>query len=477
MLYHDLDKLLNGQIDRRSFLRRMAALGVATPAVLAFLEACQSGSGPSTGTIGPPTGVTKEYAASHPVSFNIWEFRPDIVRKSVTQFNTDFQENCTLQVLPGDYVTTELNKLLGGSPIGMVYSQSELVKFYKAGYIMPLDDLWGKDEIQKATLPTQWEAQTYQGHLLGLPYFHSVKPVLAVNTILAEKAGMKQKYPKSWPEVYTMARAAMKTGALRGPAYLPRWVPTPFEISNMWIAEVQNRGGQVFDASFNPAFDGSSEAAHVLEDWHSLYVDGVVPRSAVTITTDELIDGMASGQFLFSQQELYDFYRMNDPSRSKIAGHVAFAPYAGNDWGFFNYGLYSLINVKGRSALDTSRALRLIRFFGYQNKDNQYWVAKQWAMEENLGVGYPAVYQLPELQSFYKTWQPSEAVLGYNFQAESDKLSAHAHKLPIWNSPWYADFNAAAIVSLTSAVTGSITVAKAITTLRQKAESLIQAYK
>src|SRR5258708_4134162 len=142
MLYHDLDKLLKGQIDRRSFLRSMAALGVATPAALAFLEACESGTGQTTGTIGPPEGVTKEYAAAHPVSFNIWEFRPDIVRKSVTQFNTDFQENCTLQVLPGDYVTTELNKLLGGSPIGMVYSQSELVKFYKAAYIIPFADLW-----------------------------------------------------------------------------------------------------------------------------------------------------------------------------------------------------------------------------------------------------------------------------------------------------------------------------------------------
>ena len=39
----------------------------------------------------------------------------------------------------------------------MVYSQSELVKFYKAGFIMPLDDLWGLDEIKAATLPVQWE--------------------------------------------------------------------------------------------------------------------------------------------------------------------------------------------------------------------------------------------------------------------------------------------------------------------------------
>ena len=87
------------------------------------------------------------------------------------------------------------------------------------------------------------------------------------------------------------------------------------------------------------------------------------------------------------------------------------------------------------------------------------------------------MYQLPELQTFYKTWQPSEDVLGYNYQKESDALQSHARKLPIWNAPWYADFNAAAIVQLTSAITGSITVSKAITSLKQKADSLIQAYK
>ena len=56
----------------------------------------------------------------------------------------------------------------------------------------------------------------------------------------------------------------------------------------------------------------------------------------------KLIDGMSSGQYLDSQQELYDFYRMNDPSRSRMAGKIGFAPYAGNTWGYFNYGLYLL---------------------------------------------------------------------------------------------------------------------------------------
>lgn len=426
----------------------------------------------------PKITASADYIKNHPLYVDVWEFRPDIVQSTVSGFNGAYKENAILQVLPGDYVTTELNKILAGSRIDMVYSQSELVKFYKAGFITPLDDLWGIDEIKSATLPAQWEAQTYDGHLLGLPYFNSSKPLVAVNTQLAEKVGFKHKYPTSWPEVYAMAREAMKSGALSGPPYLPRWVPTPFEITNMWVCETLNRKGEVFDdKTFEPKFDATSEAAHVLEDWHSLYADGLVPQSSVTLTTDELIDGMSSGQYLYSQQELYDFYRMNDPSRSRMAGKIGFAPYAGNTWGYFNYGLYSLIRQKGEKAEDRLRKLRMLRYFGYQNEKGEFQAQRQWVLKENLGVGYPAVYKEPDIVAFYKTWQPSDEVLGYNFQSEAEKIKAHTAKLPIWNSPWYADFNAAAIPVLTSVITGAVAVSDGIKTLQQKAAALIDTYK
>ena len=456
-------------VSRRTFLSGAAAASLAAPAVLRSLSSA------SAATAAPDMTVTPD---SGPLNFNIWEFRPDIVQKSVDAFNAAYKENAQLQVLPGDYVTTELNKILAGSPITMVYSQSELVKFYKAGFIMPLDDLWGLDEIKAATLPVQWEAQTYDGHLLGLPYFHSAKPLVAVNTELAEKVGFKHKYPTSWPELYSMARGAMKSGKLQGAPYLPRWVPTSLEITNMWVSETINRGGKVFDdVTFAPAFDNAGEAASVLEDWHSLYVDGVVPQSSVTLTMDELIDGMSSGQYLYSQQELYDFYRMNDPSRSRMAGKIGFAPYAGNAWGYFNYGLYSLINQRDRSEEDRLRAFRMIRYFGYKDEKDRYFVQRRWVLEENLGVGYPEVYKDPEMVAFYKTWQPSEEVLGYNFQEEAERIQEHARKLPIWNSPWYADFNAAAIPVLTSVITGAVTVNDGIAQLLQNAATFIEAYR
>jgi ABC-type glycerol-3-phosphate transport system substrate-binding protein len=466
-----MNRRLGSRMNRRKFLRGAVVASVSAPAIIRSVGLS------AAGVAAPTIDVTADYVKQHPLYFNVWEFDPDIVQNSVKEFNKEYQENAVLQVLPGDYVTTELNKLIAGSPLNMVYSQSELVKFYKAGFITPLDDLWGLDEIKAATLPVQWEAQTYDGHVLGLPYFHSAKPLVAVNTALAEQVGFKHIYPKSWPELYAMAREAKKSGKLQAPPYLPRWVPTSLEITNMWIVETQNRGGHVFDdKSFAPMFDASTEAAHVLEDWHSLYVDGVVPKSAVTVTMDELIDGMASGQYLYSQQELYDFYRMNDPSRSRMAGKIGFAPYAGNPWGYFNYGLYSLIAQKNQSAVDRLRALRLIRFFGYQNKESQFWVQRQWVLRENLGIGYPSVYNDPDVVAFYKTWQPSADVLGYDFQKEAEAIQANAHKLPIWNSPWYADFNAAAIPILTSIITGAVPVKDGVAQLRKQVETLIDTY-
>ncbi len=465
-----MSKRFRKEISRRTFLSGAAATSLAAPAILRSTR--------SLAAAAPTITATPEHNKANPLYINIWEFEPDIVRSTVNAFNKAYQENAILQVLPGDYVTTELNKILAGSPIDMVYSQSELVKFYKAGFITPLDDLWGIDEIKAATLPVQWEAQTYEGHLLGLPYFHSAKPLVAVNTELAEKVGFKHKYPTSWPELYAMARQAKKSGKLPGPAYLPRWVPTSLEITNMWVVETMNRGGEVFDnTTFAPKFDATTEAAHVLEDWHSLYVDGVVPQSSVTLTLDELIDGMSSGQYLYSQQELYDFYRMNDRSRSRAAGKIGFAPYAGSTWGYFNYGLYSLINRRGRTADDRLRALRMICYFGFQNEKGEFQAQRQWVLKENLGVGYPSIYKEPDVVAFYKTWQPGEDVLGYNFQAEAEKIQSHAAKLPIWNSPWYADFNAATIPMLTGVITGAIPVKDGITKMLDNVSQLIDTYK
>lgn len=461
---------VRGKITRRRFLSGAAAAGLAGPAILRGLSSAHAATGPEI-------NVTAEYIQNNPLYVNIWEFQPDIVQTTVDAFNAAYGENAILQVLPGDYVTTELNKILAGSPINMVYSQSELVKFFKAGFITPLDDLWGIDEIKAATLPVQWEAQTYDGHLLGLPYFHSAKPLVAVNTELAEQVGFKHKYPTSWPELYKMAREAQASGKLSGPAYLPRWVPTSLEIVNMWVSETMNRGGEMFDPqTFAPKFDATTEAASVLEDWHSLYVDGVVPQSSVTLTLDELIDGMSSGQYLYSQQELYDFYRMNDPSRSRMAGKIGFAPYAGNTWGYFNYGLYSLITQKNQSPEDRLRNLRLIRYFGFQNEKGEFQAQRQWVLKENLGVGYPAIYKEPDVVAFYKTWQPSEEVLGYNFQEQAEVIQSYAAKLPIWNSPWYADFNAGSIPVLTSIITGSTSVSDGIAQMLEHIAVLIDTY-
>jgi len=160
-----------------------------------------------------------------------------------------------------------------------------------------------------------------------------------------------------------------------------------------------------------------------------------------------------------------------------MAGKIGFAPYAGNTWGYFNYGLYSLISQKGQSPEDRLRTLRLIRYFGFQNEKGEFQAQRQWVLTENLGVGYPAIYKEPDVVAFYKTWQPSQEVLGYDFQTEAEKIQSHAAKLPIWNCPWYADFNVGAIPVLTSVITGSMSVNDGIAKMLEHAALLIETYK
>jgi len=478
-LHESLDDLQKGKINRREFLKAMALLGVATPAVTGFLQGCAPSP---AGTAAPSTGgtadykalladATKEYTAAHPLTFDIWEFRPDIVQNSVAEFEKQYDEKVTLEIMPGDYTSGMLSKIVSGTPLDMMYAQDNLVKFYKAGWIQPLDELWSIEEIKAATQPAALEAQTYDGKVLALPYFNSIKPVCGINRILADKWGLKKAdYPKTWPETYDLCYRAKEEGLVDIP-FMPRWMPSYPEISQVFIGESNNWGDPMFDEELNPVFGPDTIAANVLDKWRQLYVDGIVPETSVTMTVIDNIDGFGSGAYLFSAQEAYDFLRHNDPARSNIAGQAVFAPYAGTPWGYFNHGLYAMVARPDRSALDTARAMRLIEFFGWKDKAKDFFVQKQWIQEENLGVGYDAPWEEPEIQEFLASWVPDP-----DFQDTLNELYAHVKPLGVWKSVWYPEWNTAGQSLLPQAIVGQKPVKDVITELRDLAVALKQRY-
>jgi ABC-type glycerol-3-phosphate transport system substrate-binding protein len=476
--YDLLDQLLQKRIDRRSFMARAAALGIATPAVLAYLEACQSGPAPTApggkvalSQIGKlPSGE----AAKRPLIFNAWDFKPDVVRKFMDTFSSAYNEQVQFSVIPGDFASVMLNKLLSHAPLDFLYTQDQAVKFYNGGWIQDLSGLWNIDEIKKQTLPVQWQVQEYKGAVLGLPYFNSAKGVVATNELLLAKAGLSGNYPKTHTELYQQLRQLKASGIAEYPL-IPHWSPLFYGITQIWAGEAICRGDKMWADDLSATFSSSSPAAQVLEDWRMLYKDKLVPPAALTWQDSDRLDAFGTGKYVYCVLNGYNMYDVNQPSQSSIAGHVMSIPYAGEPWGFLDYAFYSVAR-KDASKADEKRALeraaQLVEFMGYKDNSGNFAVAKTWMQQAFLGTGYPALWSDPDVVSAFKQWMP-DIKLKDIFSTHYD----HAVAIGGWKAIWFPDFNSAAQPLLAKAITGQETVPNTINKLKQAWSDLQSTYK
>jgi multiple sugar transport system substrate-binding protein len=476
--YQLLDRLLRGEIDRRTFLGRMVAAGVATPAVAAFVEACSTGQtqGPSSGPvklekIGKlPSGE----ASKRPLIFNAWDFKPDVVRQFLSTFGSAYNEQAQFSVIPGDFASVMLNKLLSHAPLDFLYTQDQAVKFYNGGWIQDLSSLWNLDEIKKQTLPVQWQVQEYKGAILGLPYFNSAKGVVATNEILLNKAGLGGQYPKTHTELYQQVRQLKKDGIAEFPL-IPHWVPAFYGITQMWAGEAICRGDKMWADDLSATFSTSSPAAQVLEDWRGLYQDKVVPSAALTWQDSDRLDAFGTGKYVYCVLNGYNVYDVNQPSQSAIAGHVMAIPYSSEPWGFLDYAFYSVARKDGTKAEEKrvlDRAAQLAEFMGYKDNNGNFVVAKTWMQQAFLGTGYPALWNDPDVVNSFKQWMP-DLKLKDIFATHYDKAVA----IGGWKAIWYPDFNSAAQPLLSKAITGQETVPNTINALKKTWADLQSTYK
>jgi multiple sugar transport system substrate-binding protein len=472
-LYHYHDLLQKGKISRRDFIKKTVAAGIATPALLAYLgdQTTQVfAQAPTKFT--KPEGITKEQTQARPLIFQTYEFEPAMVQGFCDTFAQQYDETIEYSVVPGDYTAVMLNKLLAKSPLDMLYTQDQGAKFYTAGWLMDLSGLWSIDDVKKATFPAMWEAMTLGDAVLGLPYFNAVKGMVMSNELLREKAGLKGKpYPKNYDELYAECRDLKQQGVATSP-FLPHWAPVHYGITQYFCAECFARGDMLWDADYNPTFGPDTPAAKVLEDWKMLYTDKIAPQSALTWADADRMDALNSGQHVYGYILSYDLKSLNDPNSSTIAGHAQFVPYAGQSWGVLDYGLYSLAAKPPDDQALVQRLLRMVEFFGYKDKDGNYLTAKQWAIKQNLGVGYPEVYDDPDVNAAYKQWMP-------DYPAMKDgvaELFKYVNFNRGWKTIWFPDWNAFCQQELPKAITGEKTVADVIKSVKDSWSTAKQTY-
>lgn len=477
-LYEDYNK---GRISRRDLLKRAAAAGVATPAIMSFLnnpEAAMASTKPHfslTKHVGQATKLEPPAAGidtSEALVFRGWNYRPEVVQDNNAKFNTAFTENSDYQTITGDYGAIMENFHITGQPLDMAYANpSTLFRWSVPGWINDYESWWSTDDARGEMYDGVRDSMTINGKLYGLPYFVSARGTIATNKIILDKAGVTaEQLPKTWTELYDMARQLKSSGAVDVPI-LPHWFAAGvwFGISWGYLLECMNRGAILFDENNVPVFDDASLA--ILVEWRKLVEEGLVPESVVTMGEADYIDAFAKGGYAFSPQQIYDLKVFNDPAVSQIAGQCIALPVNGQPWGMIDEGIYSIPMRQNDSPEKLARKYRLGGFFGYRDDQNNLAVAKRWAIEAALNSGYKSILEDQEVIDAYNTWLPSPDMLG-----TLNGVLENAQFAKVWQAFRYEEWNTVAMTDLPKAILGQSPVEEVHASLKKLAEELVERY-
>jgi multiple sugar transport system substrate-binding protein len=483
-------------LQRREFLKRVGLLGGGL-AGMSILAACGGGGGtppgaPAAGGAPPGAGGATPAAAGaaqtlkatkpaqgsgsgKPIIFRGWNYHPEVVVDNVRIFNEQYGENVDYQTISGDYIPLIDKIHINKEALNLGYSvNSSLHKWYKSGWVWDLEGHWNIDTFKKELYPNWREmATTRDGKLIGLPYFQSVRGTICTNEDMLAKAGITEKeWPKTWTELYDQCYQIKKMGITDVPL-LPQWYGTFLIRAWGYQAEIENRGGKLFDDLGHPVFDDMSY--QVLDNARKLVSDGIVPKEMFTFQETDFVDAFSSGRYAYSAQQIYDNKVHNDPEKSKIArphtkGGSRIVPVDKQPWGFIESGFYTVIKRADQTPDEVARAFRLAEFLGYKDKEGQFFVSKRWAIEQALNSGYPTTLQDKDVQTAYASWMPDPP----GMLKAMDSLFAVARGFAVQKRAFYDEWNQKATPSLAEAMLGEKPVKSTVDELKTLAEQLLE---
>ena len=194
----------------------------------------------------------------------------------------------------------------------------DLGEFASKGWLHSLDDLIKKYEAEFhfSDIPDPvWDAYRYKGKIYGIPH-HQWAAILFYRKDLLEAARIA--VPKTLDQ-FVDAAAKLTTGKRFGTVM---WLKPADHLSNQFQVFLTATGGWWFDKSMKPAFN-SPEALRAVD-----YIQKLMkysPPGVMNFGTDETMVALLQDQVAFAIQHGTRAAAMNDPTQSKVVGHVGFA--------------------------------------------------------------------------------------------------------------------------------------------------------
>jgi len=407
-----------------------------------------------------------------PIYFQGWNYRPDIVEDNVRRYNEELGGHVQYSTIAGDYSAIMETKLVVGAPLDVLYGHAyDAIRYYRGGWILPAEELPNIEQIKADMYPTIIKALSYDGKLLGLPYFTSVIGCVAVNLKLLEKVGLTpQDFPKTWDELYNQLYEVRKRG-LEHP-YLPPWYVEQWGIPWAFIYETLNRGGRIVDENGEPLLTADGPAGDTLRAWKRIWNDGLVPHEVLGYKEADFLEAWESGQYLYTPTMLYNLKRHNDPYYSAIAGYCSVIPYAGQPWGMLDIAAY-LMTAHPRTEGAKHDVMAFTSWYGYKDHHGEFFVANRWLENSMLFSGYRPVMESPLAEAVMK----KALARPEDYRAALELYEHVQYPAELFQQPWAAEFQSFLREILDEFLLKDLPVEQVIQAMRDEINRLNAMYK
>jgi len=413
----------------------------------AFLKASAMGAaGLASASVWSGLGMRSARADGDPLVFSFWPWGSEIVTSNADIFMKDFGEKVDLQPIPGDYPAVLETKLASNSKLDMFYAQrGQASRWYAAGWIRPIDDMPGLDQIRSEMIPgLDKDTLGFDGKYLGLTYYNGGPFCTFMNTKLMADYGWQLSknaadYPQTWDEVTKIAQEMKKKGICENPI-LPAWYNAWSGMPWALTAHCFNEGEYFVDDQFRATFSTETPLYKVLSMWQQWWKEDLVPKGILTTQESTMIDLWTTGKHAFHSYMDYCHFIYGDKANKNIAEHNIMMPQmpgATHETVLVGHALLCTGNHE-RSDADRLRAWELMKFYGWKDKAGNYHTHKRWAMKADLPIPYQSVYEDPEVKAALLAWMhpgAAEEQLKWQTEGRAKSLGPNVLKTP-WHQEW-----------------------------------------
>ena len=196
-------------------------------------------------------------------------------------------------------------------------------EFATAGWAMPLDDFFLQDEQEKFLQATIL-ANTYQGHIYGVPLFID-SGVLYYRKDLLEKYGLNP--PETWEEMISQAKNIVTEEAKHGNeiyGFSGQFKQYEGLVCNM-MEYILSNGGTFVDSDTGKSAITEKNAIEAVRFVRDSLIGKTAPKGVLTYQETESLDIFIQGKAVFHRNWPYAWEISNNPLKSRVSGKVGIA--------------------------------------------------------------------------------------------------------------------------------------------------------